>query len=125
MGNNRGITAGKQVKPPVGRRFPKGQSGNPAGRPVGSISLGTRIRHLLEGTEPLPKPIQETIRKVVGEDKKALDALIIVGLLQGLQGDKPWAQLLFEYMEGKPVASVALTDPDGAPVTFTLKINDS
>lgn len=90
----------------------------------GTISLGTRIRRLLDGSENLPPAISETIRKAVGADKNALDAMIIAGTLQALQGDKSWAQLLWEHMEGKPVASVALTDAEGGPVTFTLKIDN-
>jgi hypothetical protein len=61
-------------------------SGNAKGRPKGSLSLSTRVRNLLEDTGKLPPAIVETIRKAVGADKNALDAAIIAGLLQALQG---------------------------------------
>lgn len=34
-------------KPPAGSRWPKGQSGNPGGRPKGSTSLKTALKKLL------------------------------------------------------------------------------
>jgi hypothetical protein len=77
---------------PVGTPFKKGQSGNPDGLKPGTIHLSTRVRRLLCGDEKLPDAIAETIRKAVGDDRHALDAMVIVGLLQALQGDEKWAK---------------------------------
>lgn len=66
---------------PVGKPFEPGQSGNPAGRPKGSLSLDTIVRQILEGEIELPPAIASTIRAAVGADKKALEAMVIVGLL--------------------------------------------
>jgi hypothetical protein len=73
---------------PVGTPFPGGQSGNPAGLPPGIPNLSTRIRNLLEGEDKLPDAIAATIRNAVGDDRKAVDAMVIVELLQALQGDE-------------------------------------
>jgi hypothetical protein len=71
------------------------------GRPKGSISLETRVRRWLEGDEELPLPIKKAIQNQVGADKNALDAIIIVGILQALQGDKGWAELVLNRGHGK------------------------
>lgn len=86
---------------PVGKPFQKGESGNPAGRPPGIPNLEARVRALLDGDTPLPAPIANVIRNQCGEDKKAIDAVFIVGLLQALQGDKAWAQFIVERGWGK------------------------
>lgn len=103
-------------------QFKKGKSGNPNGRPKGSLSLDSRVRRLLEGEEKLPEAIAETIRKAVGSNAQALDAMIIVGILQALQGDEKWGKLLWERGYGKVTDNVVVGgDPDKpvqARVTF-------
>jgi hypothetical protein len=86
---------------PVGKPFPAGKSGNEAGRPPGIPNLESRVRALLDGDTKLPQPIADVIRAQCGEDKKAIDAVFIVGLLQALQGDKAWAQFIVERGWGK------------------------
>lgn len=117
------MTFKKGVTPRGAKPYPKGVSGNPNGRPKGIPSLSTRVRNLLDGTEKLPPAIAETIRKAVGADKHALDATIIVGLLQALQGDEKWAKLLWEYGYGKVPDKIEGGD---VPIqhTFTLKIDN-
>lgn len=44
-----------------------GQSGNLKGRPKGRISVGQRIRAILEKGDGLPKAVKEAIENVVGE----------------------------------------------------------
>jgi hypothetical protein len=108
---------------PVGTPFQKGKSGNEAGRPPGIPNLEARVRALLDG-DKLPKPIAEAIRNQCGEDRKAIDAVIIVGLLQALQGDKSWAQFIVERGWGKVPDKIEGGD---VPIshTFTLKIDNS
>lgn len=89
--------------------FKPGQSGNLKGRPKGIISVGARVRAILAQGDQLPQAVKETIETAVGEGKTALDAIIMVGLLQALQGDHHWAKLLFEHGWGKPKP----IDPDG------------
>jgi hypothetical protein len=110
---------------PVGTPFSKGKSGNPAGLPKGYVSLATRIQRILEGDEQLPDIIAATIAKAVGGDKKPIDAVIIVALLQALQGDKQWADWLSVNGYVKPKEVVEVIGDPNAPVTFTLKIDNS
>jgi hypothetical protein len=81
------------------------------------------VRRILEGDEELPSAIAETIRNAVGADRKALQATIIVGLLQALQGDEKWAKLLWERGYGKVADKLEGGD---RPIehTFTLKIDN-
>lgn len=73
--------------------------------------------------EQLPPAIEETIRRAVGDDKQALDAIIIVGLLQALQGDEACAKLLWERGYGEVPQVIEGGD---APIqhTFILKIDN-
>lgn len=97
---------------PVGKPFPKGKSGNEAGRPVGIPNLESRVRALLDGETKLPQPIADVIRSQCGEDKKAIDAVFIVGLLQALKGDKAWSQFIVERGWGKVPDKIEGGDPD-------------
>jgi hypothetical protein len=100
-------------------QFKKGKSGNPAGRPPGILNLESRVRRLLEGEEKLPEAIAATIRYAVGDDRQLLDALLIVGALQALQGDEKWAKLLLERGYGKVADKLEGGDPS-KPVKITF-----
>jgi len=113
---------GKTRKMPKGKEFSSEYQPESNGRPKGSVSLETRVRRLLEGDERLPAAIEATIKKAVGEDKKALDAMIIVGLLQALQGDKGWAQLIWEQGWGKAAQKVDLTSKGEALKGTTIVV---
>ena len=117
------VTFAKGVTPVGAKPFVKGKSGNEKGRPKGALSLSTRVRNLLDGTEKLPPAIVTTIKKAVGADKNALDATIIAGLLQALQGDDKWAKLLWEYGYGKVPDKIEGGDTPIQHV-FTLKIDN-
>lgn len=77
------------------------------------------MRRILEGDDKLPPAIAKTIKEAVGDDKKALEATIIVGLLQALQGDKEWAKLLWERGYGKVPDKIEGGDPS-SPVRVTF-----
>jgi hypothetical protein len=117
------VTFKKGVTPEGAKPFKKGKSGNAAGRPKGSVSLDACVRNILEGKTKLPAAIAQTIKAAVGADKKALEATIIVGLLQALQGDDRWAKLLWERGYGKVPDKIGGGD---VPIqhTFTLKIDN-
>lgn len=68
----------------------------------------------------MPAAIQETIRNAVGESKKPLDAMIIAGLLQALQGDKGWAEWLSNNGYGKPKERHEHTGDEGGPIKMTI-----
>lgn len=72
----------------------------------------------------LPLAIAKSIRAAVGADKKPLQATIIAGLLQALQGDEKWAKLLWERGYGKVADKLEGGD---VPIqhTFTLKFDNS
>ena len=107
--------------------FKPGESGNTKGRPKGIVSVGARVRAILEQGDQLPLAVKQTIETAVGEGKTALDAIIMVALLQALQGEVKWAKLLLEYGWGKPqaVGKLALVEDtaDGS-VVFTIKIDN-
>lgn len=108
--------------------YKPGQSGNTKGRPKGIISVGARIRAILEQGDQLPVAVKQTIETAVGEGKNALDAVIMVGLLQALQGEVKWAKLLLEHGWGKPeaIGKLAILDDVGdGSVVFTIKIDNS
>jgi hypothetical protein len=119
------VTFKRGETPKGAKPFPKGVSGNPAGRPPGIPNLEARVQALLNGDTPLPPAIAAVIRNQCGEDKKAIDAVFIVGLLQALQGDKAWAQFIVERGWGKVPDKLEGGDPD-KPIThsFTLKIDN-
>ena len=84
--HNQQVSSGQSAtRRPVGTPFQEGKSGNEAGRPLGIPNLESRVRALLDG-DNLPAPIALAIRNQCGEDRKAIDAVIIGGLLQALQG---------------------------------------
>lgn len=101
---------------PVGTPFTSEYQPEGRGRPKGAISLSTRIRNILEGDEELPQVIQDTIKKSVGAGKRPIDAVVIVALLQALQGEKGWAEWLSNNGYGKPVETLKHTGDADNPV---------
>lgn len=104
----------------------KGQSGNPAGRKPGQISISARVKKLLAEDKP-PQVLIDAIREKLGEDRPAIDAMIIVAAVRALEGDPTFFKALAEHGWGKPGASIDLTHKGDqqAPVTFTVKIDNS
>lgn len=76
--------------------FKPGQSGNPAGRPKGSISLVTEMKKKLEEIHPMFK-------------KTYAQAFIESILDDALTQDGPSRKLVMQYMEGLPVQKQELT----------------
>lgn len=113
------MTFKKGVTPPGAKPFQPGQSGNPAGRPKGSVDIMTRVQRLLEGDADLPKALKEVIAARCGDDKKALDAIFISLLLEALQGDAKAAKELLDRGYGKVADKLEGGDPD-KPIHHTF-----
>jgi hypothetical protein len=92
-------------------KFPKGKSGNPAGRKPGSRNLSTVLREMLE--EEIPVKLEDGSK--VG---KPFKEVIIRKLLKGAaDGDVRAINAVFDRTEGKPQQSIDLTTGGGEPMT--------
>lgn len=82
----------------VPHKFKPGQSGNPNGRPKGSLSLTTIIRQKLEEGDRAAR-LAERLVKIAesGEDRHALTAI----------------EQILDRLEGKPIAKVEQTNITG------------
>lgn len=109
---------------PVGTPFTSENQPDGRGRPPGSVSLSTRIQRILEGDEKLPAIIDKTIKNAVGASKKPIDAMVIAGLLQALQGDKGWAEWLSNNGYGKPKERVEHSGDPDKPIGVNFKWQD-
>ncbi len=94
-------TAQKQEKKVRGVPFKKGQSGNPAGRPPGSISLLTILKQILDDVVKDPKNI----------DKKTYARLLVEKQLKQAidNGNEQVQKLIWNYIEGLPKGSFDVT----------------
>lgn len=88
-------TGGKQeIKRDEQGRFIEGQSGNPTGRPRGSISITGQIKRKLDEIPP-------------NEKKTYLEALILKILKKALvDEDQQMIKLIWNYVDGMPVQPV-------------------
>lgn len=105
---------------PIGKPFPKGKSGNEAGRPPGRFSLRTLLQKAIEiecndRVNPL-RPEEKPQKMTIGEE------LVAKWVALGREGSERALKDIFEQMEGK--ATQPLSGPDGGPVqteaTFKL-----
>lgn len=81
--------------PNTDTQFKPGESGNPNGKPKGTIHLSTMIQNMLnEPTEPddvNPK----------GQSKTKMQAIIATAVLKANSGDNKWAEWLAKYGYGQ------------------------
>jgi len=91
---NADLLAEKQQKRVVGRPFPRGVSGNPSGRPVGTKNLTTKVREALE-------------KIAEGEDYTYEEAFIKSILKKAiLDGDTSTQRLIWNYLDGMPTQKI-------------------
>lgn len=75
----------------TGKGFLPGQSGNPSGRPAGSISIKDKVRQYLEDN---PESLREMVEKFV----------------------KTKPELVWQMLEGRPGQKTQLSGPNDAPL---------
>lgn len=101
---NAEITAGEQQKPVIGKPFEKGQSGNPAGRPVGAKSLTTKVKEALAKLGGA---------KIDGVEVTYEEALIKKIMHKAIvEGDPQMIKLMWNYIDGMPMQNMNLTASD-------------
>ncbi len=90
--------------------YKKGQSGNPAGKPVGSFSLLNALRAEIAKCPP-------------GEDKKTYGDLIIARMLADSikKGDIQHIKTIWAYTEGLPKESLDVTSA-GKPIYLPSEV---
>ena len=105
-------TTAKKKKGGLGKPFKKGKSGNPKGRPVGSLSITTEIKRALE-----------RIPKDQRENKRTYLELLIMKILDKAikDGDNQMMRAIWNYVDGMPRQSIGLEGNVGA-LPFMIKI---
>jgi len=90
-------TAEKQQKRPRGRPFKPGESGNPEGRPKGTISITAMVKQELKRVPPDQKItyLELLVKKIL---KKAI-----------VNEDKETIKLIWNYVDGMPKQAVEYT----------------
>ncbi|GBR74604.1 hypothetical protein NO1_1751 [Candidatus Termititenax aidoneus] len=87
--------------PPINTRFQPGESGNPDGKPVGTLSLTTLLKNALDKHEPI---------KVNGKERKLSRAdIMILKFFQNMMSENIDSELFLKYfrealdrVDGKP-----------------------
>ena len=72
-------------------RFKPGQSGNPKGKPKGTISLAAQLR----------KALKRTVQTKDGTRMKTYDAVVAKAIQSALQGDSAMMKLIFDRVDGR------------------------
>lgn len=81
--------------------FPKGVSGNPAGRPPGIPNSKTRLRRLLELTERVKNPVTGEL-----EDFTIMEQIDMRLVSKARNGDLKAINTLLDRLEGKPAQAI-------------------
>lgn len=98
-------------KQPRGRGWPKGQSGNPKGRPRKEVCITSGLKELLLSVPPITD-------KNGNANKRTGVELVTLAWLQGmLKGNPVLIKEALERIEGK--IPQALTGVDGGPIITT------
>jgi len=78
--------------------FKKGQSGNPKGRPRGSLSLSAILKKYLDQELDITDPItKQQVKKRIG------DIINLKLLAKAMQGDTKAIDMIYDRIEGKPI----------------------
>lgn len=107
------------VDPSVGKdtQFKPGQSGNPAGKPKGTISLATRIQRMLndEEFETYLSDPRDGFKHFKGAPA---EAIIRTAMIKAIGGDTKSADWLAKYGYG---TKIELSGEDGSPIKAVVE----
>jgi hypothetical protein len=96
-------------KPPIKGRFKPGESGNPAGKKPGTLSLKNELRKAL--AELCPDDRRTWARATI-------DALMV----KAVKGDVQAARMVFEYIDGKPDAKMEIEHSGSMQVDVMARV---
>ncbi len=110
----------------IGNRFKPGESGNPAGRPVGTKNVSTILREMLERLAPDEITNMKLVKAfVIG--KKVTNADVLAACLLKLaivDGELPAIREIIDRLDGKPKQSLDLGNENG-PLTITFDFHSN
>lgn len=86
-------------------KFKKGRSGNPRGRPKGSVQLVPMLKKKLADAPP-------------GQERTYADAVIEATLRDALRVDGQSRKMVWEYLEGRPTQRLEHTGAEGGAITI-------
>lgn len=93
-----------KLPPPEETKWKPGESGNPAGKPKGTISWKTTFKKWLEAETDEENPISKAIEKMT-----QLDKITLMQIKKARNGDTRAAEFLKDHMEAKPKQGIDLT----------------
>jgi hypothetical protein len=113
-------------KPPKGRRFAKGKSGNPKGSSAKAKTLGKIAQLTAQQVAQIGTFILEGDREAldkIGKDPSAsvLQLWTVALIVKSMQkGDPAAYRAVLDRIVGKPKESIEMTGKDGAPVSLDV-----
>lgn len=110
-------------------KFKPGQSGNPSGKPKGTIHIKTLAKQIFENMDtwdrlPVKNKAQiKELRDMVGSDKTYGQALLYAWLQKSLQ-DPRFATIVLELMDGKGKTELATDGSFFTDNKLTIEVVD-
>jgi len=110
----------------IGKGFKKGQSGNPNGRPKGTLNASTVIKRWLEADEKKQNPLTQK-----SESLTQLDIITLAQIVKARKGDTSAFNALLDRVYGKPKQTLDIdhtTDGESInaqPQTDLSKLTDA
>lgn len=96
--------------------FPKGVSGNPAGKPKGTEHSKTRLKRLLELVQKKKNPITGN-----EEEFTVLEIMDMQMIAKAVRGDQRAYEVLLDRLEGKPKQTTDITADIKGNVQITIE----
>lgn len=113
--------------PHDGKKFTPGESGNPEGKPKGSVHIKTLAKQIFEDMDTWDRlPIKDKnqinqLREMVGKDKSYGQALLYAWIQKALQ-DPRFATIVLELMDGKGKTEIGLDTDLFKEAELTIKV---